>query len=143
MAASSADKAELLCRQFPKNSSLDDGRRPLPTFHLITPSTLSPLFISPKRFRRIINSLDTSKSSGPHGIRAVVFKMCAPGLSPILAKLHRKCLSVGEFPSSWKIASFAPVVRKGCDLSQPSIYRPISLLPIISKMLEYTCVGLP
>ena len=129
MAVSSADKAELLCHEFAKNSSLDDGDRPLPTFPPRTDSTLSPLFISVKQIRRIINSLDTSKSSGPDGIPAVVLKVCAPELSPILVKLYRKCLSVGEFSSSWKIAYVVPVAKKECDSYQPSSYRSISLLP--------------
>ena len=136
MATSSADKAELLCREFAKNSSLDDSNRPLPTFPQRTASTLSPLFISVKHVRRIIKNLDTSKSSGSDSIAAIVLKKCAPELSPVLAKLYRKCLSEGEFPSSWKTASVVPTAKKGCDSSQPSSYRPISLLPIISKVFE-------
>ena len=100
MAVSSADKAELLCREFAKNSAVVDGDQSFPTFPQRTASTLLPLFISAKQVQRIINSLGTSKSSGPDGIPTVVLKMCAPELSPILAKLYRKCLSVGEFPSS-------------------------------------------
>ena len=44
-------------------------------------------------------------------------------------------LSTGTFPDSWKSSLVVPVPKSG-DSSNPGNYRPISLLPIVSKLLE-------
>ena len=136
LATTSAEKAEILCQAFAKNSSLDDSGHSLPTFPSRTDASLSIPFISVKQVRRIMKNLDSSKSSGPDGIPVIVLKECSPELAPVLAKLFRRCLSKGEFPRSWKVAAVVPVPKKGNDTSQPSNYRPISLLPIIGKVFE-------
>ena len=40
------------------------------------------------------------------------------------------------FPQSWKTTLVAPIYKKDKDPMDPSSYRPISLLPNISKVLE-------
>ena len=136
MATSPAEKAELLSMQFARNSTLDDGGRNPPPFALRTRETASPPSITVKRVQKIIRCLDSSKSSGPDGIPVTVFKHLSPELSPILSKIFQKCVSVSEFPSCWKVASVVPIPKKASDLSQPSNYRPISLLPIAGKIFE-------
>ena len=44
-------------------------------------------------------------------------------------------LSGGVLPEVLKLARGCPLF-KGGDLKNPSIYRPISLLPVISKLLQ-------
>ena len=136
MAASSADKAELLCKEFAKNSSLDDSGQNPPPFPPRTGEALLPLSITVRQVKKVIKCLDASKSSGPDGIPVVVFKQLYPELAPILTTIFRRCVTVSEFPSCWKIASIVPVPKKGTDSSQPSSYRPISLLPIAGKIFE-------
>ena len=136
MATTSAEKAELLCKEFAKNSSLDDGGQNPPPFPPRTTETLLPLKITVRLVKKVIKSLDSSKSSGPDGIPVIVFKQLCPELAPILTILFRKSVSVGEFPSCWKSASVVPVPKKDSDSSKPSSYRPISLLPIAGKIFE-------
>ena len=52
-----------------------------------------------------------------------------------LAKLFSLSLSSGKFPVLWKSASIVPI-PKSTSKSNPSDYRPISLLSIVSKLLE-------
>ena len=136
MATTSADKAELLCKEFAKNSSLDDGGRIPPPIPMRTDETVSPPSVTVRNVKKIIAGLDSSKSSGPDGIPVSVFKHLSPELSPLLSKLFSRCVSTGEFPSCWKVASVVPVPKKGSDSSLPSSYRPISLLPIAGKIFE-------
>ena len=44
-------------------------------------------------------------------------------------------LATGSFPSEWKCARITPIF-KSSDSSLPQNYRPISILPIVSKLLE-------
>jgi hypothetical protein len=41
----------------------------------------------------------------------------------------------GEVPFAWKAATVCPLF-KGGDLADPNCYRPISILPCLSKVLE-------
>ena len=43
---------------------------------------------------------------------------------------------MGHFPEAWKRANIVPILKSQTDKASPSGYRPISLLPIISKLLE-------
>ena len=44
-------------------------------------------------------------------------------------------ISSEKFPSSWKAAKITPIFKSG-SRSVPKNYRPISVLPIVSKLLE-------
>ena len=133
---SAVDKAELLAKRFSANSSLDSSRHQLPEFPLRTDAIFSNIDVSAAKVSQIIIHLDPSKATGPDGIPVVVLQKCSPELSPKLAKLFNKCITESCFPSSWKIASVVPVFKNSGERSDPSNYRPISLLSIISKVFE-------
>ena len=80
-------------------------------------------------------NLNTKKATGPDGIPAIVLKMCAVELSPILRELFQYSLEKGIFPENWKSALVQPIPKKG-KKSDPNNYRPIALLPVISKVME-------
>ena len=67
---------------------------------------------------------------GPDGTSPWVLKMCAPELAPSLTRLFKRSL-----PQGWRTAHVTPI-HKGNSKSDPNNYRPISLLPIVSKVLE-------
>lgn len=52
-----------------------------------------------------------------------------------LATLFNNCLRYEYIPRDWKLAKVVPVFKKG-DRGNPENYRPISLLPTISKLYE-------
>ena len=82
----------------------------------------------------MIAELDCNKSSGPNDISARMLKGTATS-APSLTHLFNLSLSSGCFPDAWKMARVVPI-PKSTDMSVPSNYRPISILPIISKVLE-------
>ena len=83
----------------------------------------------------LISSLDTSKSTEADGVSGKMLKSTAPFIAKSLTKLFNKSLRSGKFPSDWKAARVVPI-PKGGDPESPVNYRPISILSILSKLLE-------
>ena len=45
-------------------------------------------------------------------------------------------MTLGSFPYACKTAKVKPLFKKGPKKTDPSNYRPISLLPLLSKLIE-------
>ena len=89
--------------------------------------------------RECLSNLDISKACGPDGIPARLLKECSEQIAPSLCLLFSFSLSWGKLPYEWKTADITPLHKK--DSKEPAEnYRPISLLTIISKILE-RCVA--
>ena len=84
----------------------------------------------------LLNRLDTTKSNGPDGISAKMLKAVAPSIALSIMKIFNLSLESACFPTMWKMANVV-LVPKSNDHANPSKYRPISLLPILSKLLEH------
>ena len=61
--------------------------------------------------------------------------MLAPSISPFLCEVFNSCLNFGLFPDCLKNAKVISIFKEG-EESDPSNYRPISLLPVVSKVFE-------
>ena len=83
----------------------------------------------------LLRGLNPSKASGLDEIGASFLKLGAPAIASSLSSLFNNSLSTGVFPEDWKCAKVSPVYKSG-PRSDPANYRPVSLLPIISKVLE-------
>ena len=68
-----------------------------------------------------------------------MLKATAAAITPVVTKLFNLSISTGSFPQAAKSSVVVPV-PKSTDHTIPSNYRPISLLAILSKVLEkYIC----
>ena len=134
--SSSLDKARLFAKMFSSNSILNDDGHPLPDFPHRTDINLSNLKVTPSEVAKLIRQLEPSKAVGPDEIPVVVLKELSAELSPILSKLFNKCIRQSCFPVSWKKSSVCPVFKNAGERCDPTKYRPISLLPIMSKVFE-------
>ena len=56
-------------------------------------------------------------------------------ISKLLCHIINLSIRSGKFPSSWKAAKVTPIFKSG-SRSLPENYRPISVLPIVLKLLE-------
>ena len=74
-----------------------------------------------------------SKASRPDGISAHMLKATADAIAPKLFNSSIRCFRP---PSSWKISSVVPIPQVPLANSTAD-YRPISLLSILSKVLEH------
>jgi len=83
----------------------------------------------------IINSLDESKSSGPCNIPIKIIKISKNLIAKSLSDICNKSFNDGIFPDANKIAKIIPIHKKGSK-NDTNNYRPISLLSILSKIME-------
>ena len=60
-----------------------------------------------------------------------------PVLAPVLSTIFNKSISEGLFPSNWKVARVSPIYNEG-PTENRSNYRPISVLPVVSRLFEKT-----
>ena len=64
-----------------------------------------------------------------------MIKLCGNSIFKPLSIIVNDCLNKGKFPHEWKKTNVVPVHKKGNKQSLKN-YRPISLLPICSKIFE-------
>ena len=84
---------------------------------------------------QVIHSLDSSQATGADGISTRMLKATASSTSKSLSDLFNKSIITGMLPTDWKIAKVFPIPKSGCS-KDPANYRSISILTIISKLLE-------
>lgn len=101
-------------------------------------SSVLSMFLEPTNLleiENIIDQLDSKKATGFDGISVKVIKVVKFEISPILLFIISQSFKTGIIPKKMKIAKVSPVYKNGkkTDLNN---YRPISILPVISKILE-------
>ena len=84
---------------------------------------------------KIIKKLKPKTSCGYDDISSKLLKMISPSICPILTVIINQSLTTGIFPEKLKIAKVIPLYKKGNEHLFDN-YRPISLLPCVSKVIE-------
>ena len=136
--STSKEKATCFGKFFSDKCSLqNDYLQPseLPHFPRRTTSVLRRVRFRQATIARQLKRLDPSKATGPDGIPARVLQQCASTLSLPLSRLFSLCFRHGVQPSMWKIANVVPIYKRH-SRSEARNYRPVSLLSIMSKVME-------
>ena len=84
---------------------------------------------------KIITELKHKNSCGYDKVTAKIIQASSPYIVSPLAHICNRMLSTGTFPDRLKYAEVKPIYKKG-DKTQITNYRPISLLPVFSKIFE-------
>ena len=74
-------------------------------------------------------------AAGYDDMKPFVIKQASESLMAPLVHICNLSLSTGLFPTKLKIAKVIPIYKKG-DSSSFNNYRPVSVLPVFSKLLE-------
>jgi hypothetical protein len=82
-----------------------------------------------------MNKINRNKANDIYKIKPTILKDLTTFLSPILTQLFNKSIDENEYPDSLKITKVIELY-KAKDWTLPKNYRPISLLPLIAKLLD-------
>jgi Pyruvate/2-oxoacid:ferredoxin oxidoreductase delta subunit len=91
--------------------------------------------ITSDKIEKIIDKIHIKKVSGFDNIPAKVIKQCKPIVSNQLTSLINLSIDTGVFPDSLKKAQVTLLHKKNDPLSKTN-YRPVSVLPVVSKIFE-------
>lgn len=83
----------------------------------------------------VINGMDPNKASGFDDIDIKTVKECRFELSGLLSKLFNQSFTSGIVPKLMKVSKVSPLFKSG-DKENPNNYRPISVPPVLSKIME-------
>ena len=98
-------------------------------------SQLSHINIDSSDVYQTLIKLDPTKAVGCDKIPPRLLKYCATSLTEPITHLLSTSISTCTIPDEWKVHQITPVFKKG-DKTNVVNHRPISLLCIISKVLE-------
>jgi hypothetical protein len=93
-------------------------------------------YTSPREIRAIIKRLRNGKAPGGDAVNNSLLKNLSRKALVFLTYLFNGCLKLSYFPIKWKHASVIPIPKPNKDHSNPSNFRPISLLSAVSKLFE-------
>ncbi len=131
---SDLDKAIAFSKHF-QSIFTDHSLCSFPTSNLMDQPSLSEIVLSVDEVLANLKGLNTRKASGPDEIPAKLIVECAEVIASSVCDLFNLSLSTGrKFFTEWKDANIIPLSRRNQH------YRGISLLPILSKILE-RCVA--
>jgi hypothetical protein len=105
----------------------NDYNKPNDTIHLKNTTT--------HEIDKIVHSLKCKDSHGYDEVSTRIIKISAPYILSPLTLILNKILSTGVFPKRLKFSVVKPLYKKGIK-TELSNYRPISLLPSFSKIIE-------
>ena len=83
----------------------------------------------------LVNSLKPSTTKDVYGMDSAMLKHLKDVLAPPITQIINLSISQGVFPKVWKTAVVSPIFKSG-DSQAICNYRPISILPVVSKVAE-------
>ena len=121
---------------FAKQFSIIEKNSVLPSSTIpVTDQYLANTEFTKDDIKRIICKLDSNKAHGHDMISIRMLKVSGDAIIEPLFKIFKNCLKCGIFPDDWKKGNIVPIFKKG-DKQNIKNYRPVSLLPICSKIFE-------
>ena len=89
----------------------------------------------PEKILSILKGLNPSMAAGIDNLSGKFLKDGAHVLARPVSQLCNLSIKIKSFPRSCQIAKVKPIFKKGSK-TNPQNYRPISLLPFLSKIIE-------
>lgn len=90
----------------------------------------------PAEVHRVLSNLKIKKAPGYDLITPLMLKRLPRKAVVLLTTIINAILRTGHYPAQWKIAQILMIAKPGKQPNEATSYRPLSLLPIISKVFE-------
>ena len=134
IASSSSDKCELVNNFFTScfNNSTSSLLPPASSINSLPLEFLS----SPEEVYKLILKTPSDSACGLDEITPRMLHKTASSISFPLSLIFNSSLSTSTFPSDWKNSLVVPITKSNPPSCCPSSYCPISLLSLVSKVLE-------
>ena len=120
-------------------SNLRDGLPPNATSHMSYMGERSnqSIIYEPVTAEEIINLINNlnNTNNNIHSLPAKILKKLSYVISPVLSSLINSSMHDSVFPSVYKVGHVTPIYKTG-KVNQMGNYRPITILPVISKVYE-------
>ena len=84
---------------------------------------------------QLLSGLSAKKATGVDKISSKIIKIASPSISDSLTHIFNQSITLSLFPDEWKTARVIPIYKSG-KRNVAGNYRPISVLPAISKIME-------
>ena len=91
--------------------------------------------VHPDQVESIITNLSNSSAFGLDQIDTSIIKLVKAEILPAVTHIINLSITSKKFPSAWKKSKVIPLHKKD-DLLNPKNYRPVAIVPILSKILE-------
>ena len=129
-------KSNIFNDLFASKSCVDNPNDPVPNLQRRDGvSSLNSLNTSPIEIAKYMRNIKKSQFS-QCGIPGKFIYMIATPISFSMSRLFNNLFEIGHFPYLWKLAHVTAVYKKSGPKTDKSNYRPISILPTISKICE-------
>ena len=135
-ATHNSDKVELFKNYFLSHSNIDTSNARLPNeINQMPELNLDNISATEDEVLDLLKCIDPAKATGHDGISPKLIKEAGISIVPSLTRLINLSFEKSIVPDNWKMANVIPIHKKD-DKDVVSNYRPISLLPAISKIME-------
>ena len=131
-----ANVGPILAKQIPESESTFES------YLVKTSATMQHKSVSINELRDAFFSFKFNKSPGYDEISFNIVKKCFSELCELFKHVFNLSIETGMVPDKFKVARVSPLYM-ACDSSDLTNYRPISVLPCFSKILErimYNCL---
>ena len=101
------------------------------------PAGLALTCVTPEAVDIIIRDLKNSKACGMDDIDIFIIKLARPFIVLAITHICNLSISTLTFPKAHKVAKLVPLYKgKDSPVTASYSYRPVALLPVVSKVLE-------
>lgn len=94
------------------------------------------MFITPKQVSAAIKAINIKKAPGWDQVNGKMIKELPVCGVMMLTFIINAIMRIGYFPSNWKVSTITMIPKPGKNVNRTDSYRPISLLPILSKVRD-------
>lgn len=135
-AKTSSEKAQILADHFSNTFKNSKSICPDTVIEKLNEPNTKIKKISLTEIKRFIREINIKKTAGYDGITGKLIKELPIHAMIFIRNILNSCLKLKYFPKVWKVAEVLPVPKPGKNATMVNSYRPISMLPILSKLFE-------